>query len=197
MKKLFDDVSYQCSKEVTQSYSTSFSLATKLLDVSIRQDIYNVYGFVCFTDEIVDSFHDYHKEEIFNRFEADLEHALEHKISLNPILNSFQNTFHQYNIDRKLIDAFMRSMRWDLHKSTYLTEEDYKAYIYGSADVVGLMCIPPEGEPSTKYFREMSDLNKSLNLDYLSMGMSSDYLEAAKNNATHLRIGSNIFGSRI
>ena len=111
MKKLFDDVSYQCSKEVTQSYSTSFSLATKLLDISIRQDIYNVYGFVRFADEIVDSFHDYHKEELFNRFEVDLEHALEHKISLNPILNSFQNTFHQYNIDRKLVDAFMRSMR--------------------------------------------------------------------------------------
>ena len=77
MKKLFDDVSYQCSKEVTQSYSTSFSLATKMLDPSIRQDIYNIYGFVRFADEIVDSFHDYPKEELFNRFEADLEHAIE------------------------------------------------------------------------------------------------------------------------
>ena len=128
MKKLFDNVSYQCSKEVTHSYSTSFSLATKMLDVSIRQDIYNVYGFVRFADEIVDSFHDFNKEELFNRFEADLEHALEDKISLNPILNSFQSTFHQYNIDRKLVDAFMRSMRWDLLKST--PTEDYKAYIW-------------------------------------------------------------------
>ena len=141
MKKLFDDVSYQCSKGVTQSYSTSFSLATKMLNPSIRQDIYNIYGFVRFADEIVDSFHDYPKEELFNRFEADLAHAIEDKISLNPILNSFQKTFHQYNIDRLLVDAFMRSMRWDLHKSTYLTDEDYKAYIYGSADVVGLMCL--------------------------------------------------------
>ena len=141
MKKLFDDVSYHCSKEVTQSYSTSFSLATKMLGASIRQDIYNVYGFVRFADEIVDSFHNFSKEELFNRFEADLEHAIENKISLNPILNSFQKTYHQYNIDRELVDAFMRSMRWDLHKSTYLTEEDYKAYIYGSADVVGLMCL--------------------------------------------------------
>ena len=141
MKKLFDEVSYYCSKEVTQSYSTSFSLATKMLDASIRQDIYNVYGFVRFADEIVDSFHDYSKEELFNRFEADLDHAIEHKISLNPILNSFQNTFHRYDIDRELVTAFMRSMRWDLHKSTYLTNEDYKAYIYGSADVVGLMCL--------------------------------------------------------
>lgn len=141
MKKLFDDVSYQCSKEVTQSYSTSFSLATKMLNPSIRQDIYNIYGFVRFADEIVDSFHDYPKEELFNRFEADLEHAIKDQISLNPILNSFQKTLHHYSIDRELVNAFMRSMRWDLHKSTYLTDEDYKAYIYGSADVVGLMCL--------------------------------------------------------
>ena len=141
MKKLFDDVSYQCSKGVTNSYSTSFSLATKMLQPSIRKDIYNIYGFVRFADEIVDSFHDYPKEDLFNRFEQDLDHALSDRISLNPILNSFQHTFHNYNIDRSLVDAFMRSMRWDLHKSVYLTDEDYKAYIYGSADVVGLMCL--------------------------------------------------------
>lgn len=141
MKELFDDISYQCSKGVTKSYSTSFSLATKMLDPKIRRDIYNIYGFVRFADEIVDSFHDYPKEDLFNRFEQDLEHALRDKISLNPILNSFQHTFHNYGIDRKLVDAFMRSMRWDLHKSVYLTDEDYKAYIYGSADVVGLMCL--------------------------------------------------------
>ena len=141
MKKLFDDVSYQCSKGVTNSYSTSFSLATKMLQPSIRKDIYNIYGFVRFADEIVDSFHDYPKEDLFNRFEQDLDHALNDRISLNPILNSFQHTFHNYSIDRSLVDAFMRSMRWDLHKSVYLTNEDYKAYIYGSADVVGLMCL--------------------------------------------------------
>ena len=141
MKKLFDQVSYQCSKEVTESYSTSFSLATKMLDTSIRSDIYNIYGFVRFADEIVDSFHDYPKEELFNRFEQDLNLAIEQKISLNPILNAFQHSFHKYSIDRTLVNAFMRSMRWDLSKKTYLTDEDYKAYIYGSADVVGLMCL--------------------------------------------------------
>ncbi|MDB2702695.1 phytoene/squalene synthase family protein [Flavobacteriaceae bacterium] len=141
MKKLFDEVSFQCSKGVTESYSTSFSLATKMLDKSIRSDIYNIYGFVRFADEIVDSFHDYPKEELFNRFEEDLNLAIENKISLNPILNAFQHSFHKYAIDRTLVDAFMRSMRWDLSKKTYLTEEDYKAYIYGSADVVGLMCL--------------------------------------------------------
>jgi phytoene/squalene synthetase len=112
-----------------------------MLSKSIRQDIYNIYGFVRFADEIVDSFHDYNKVDLFNKFEADLELALKDKISLNPILNAFQYTFHLYNIDKALVDAFMNSMRTDLHKSKYLTNEEYKAYIYGSADVVGLMCL--------------------------------------------------------
>ncbi|WP_298536659.1 phytoene/squalene synthase family protein [uncultured Algibacter sp.] len=141
MKSLFDSVSYRSSKIVTKTYSTSFSLATKMLYSSIRGDIYNIYGFVRFADEIVDTFHDYDKEMLFNRFTEDLELALKNKISLNPILNSFQHTFHKYNIDKSLVDAFMQSMRLDLHKTDYLTDEEYKAYIYGSADVVGLMCL--------------------------------------------------------
>lgn len=141
MKALFDTVSYTCSKITTQSYSTSFSLATKMLATSIRQDIYNIYGFVRFADEIVDTFHDYNKEELFNKFENDLELALVNKISLNPILNAFQHTYHNYNLDKAHVDAFMHSMRLDLHKSTYLTDKEYKNYIYGSADVVGLMCL--------------------------------------------------------
>lgn len=116
-------------------------MSTKMLAPSIRQDIYNIYGFVRFADEIVDSFHNYDKETLFNRFEADLKHALEEKISLNPILNSFQETVHKYTIDRTSIDAFMNSMRLDLSKSIYKTEEEYNNYIYGSADVVGLMCL--------------------------------------------------------
>ena len=156
MKSLFDDVSKSCSKIVTKSYSTSFSLATKMLAPSIRQDIYNIYGFVRFADEIVDSFHDYNKEELFEKFEADLIHALENKISLNPILNAFQHTYHQNNIDYKLVEAFMNSMKMDLHKSKYLTNEEYKAYIYGSADVVGLMCLKVfvKGDEE-KYFQLM------------------------------------------
>ncbi|WP_303319053.1 phytoene/squalene synthase family protein [Flavivirga abyssicola] len=141
MKLLFDTVSYNCSKLVTKTYSTSFSLATKMLSKSIRMDIYNIYGFVRFADEIVDSFHDYNKEQLFNKFSDDLELALKDKISLNPILNSFQHTFHKYSLDKNLVDAFMKSMRMDLHKTKYLTEEEYRAYIYGSADVVGLMCL--------------------------------------------------------
>ena len=141
MKALFDSVSHQCSKAVTKSYSTSFSLATKMLAGTIRQDIYNIYGFVRLADEIVDSFHDYDKEILFNQFERDMELSLIQKISLNPILNSFQETYHKYNIDRHLVNSFMKSMRLDLHKNDYLTNEEYREYIYGSADVVGLMCL--------------------------------------------------------
>ncbi|NCT17770.1 MAG: phytoene synthase [Flavobacteriaceae bacterium CG_4_8_14_3_um_filter_34_10] len=141
MKSIFDTVSNKCSKTVTQSYSTSFSLATKMLAPSIRQDIYNIYGFVRFADEIVDSFHDYDKKTLFNRFSQELENALEDKISLNPILNSFQHTVLKYGIEKHLITSFMQSMQMDLTKKKYLTQDEYKAYIYGSADVVGLMCL--------------------------------------------------------
>ncbi|MDX1314907.1 MAG: phytoene/squalene synthase family protein [Eudoraea sp.] len=141
MKAIFDRVSYECSKTVTESYSTSFALATRMLAPSIRKDIYNIYGFVRFADEIVDTFHTYDKVELFKEFEKDLDRAIDNKISLNPILNSFQHTYHQYGIPRHLVDAFMKSMRMDLTKTDYRTQEEYKEYIYGSADVVGLMCL--------------------------------------------------------
>ena len=141
MKNLFDRVSEQCSQLVTKTYSTSFSTATSLLAPSVRSHIFNIYGFVRFADEIVDSFHDYDKEQLFKNFERELAEALEYKISLNPILNSFQHTYHTFNIDYDLVAAFMKSMRMDLTKSTYRSVEEYKEYIYGSADVVGLMCL--------------------------------------------------------
>lgn len=141
MKSIFDQVSFDCSQNVTKTYSTSFSSAVKMLAPSIRQDIYNIYGFVRFADEIVDSFHDYNKEELFALFEKDLELALKNKISLNPILNAFQHTIYKYNIPNDLINAFIKSMKLDLTKTEYTTELEYKEYIYGSADVVGLMCL--------------------------------------------------------
>ncbi len=141
MKSTFDKVSYQCSKLVTEEYSTSFALATKMLASSIRKDIYNIYGFVRFADEIVDTFHDYDKSLLFNKFEEELEASLKDRISLNPILNSFQATFHEYKIPMHLVASFMKSMRMDLTKSIYKTDQEYKDYIYGSADVVGLMCL--------------------------------------------------------
>ena len=141
MKNLFDSVSEDCSRIVTQRYSTSFSMATKLLGNSIRPHIYNIYGFVRFADEIVDTFHSFPKKALLDRFENDLYQALEEKISLNPILNSFQHTVHENNIDVDLIAAFLKSMRQDLSKQVYATREEYQEYIYGSADVVGLMCL--------------------------------------------------------
>ncbi|MFM2395146.1 MAG: hypothetical protein RLZZ546_3129, partial [Bacteroidota bacterium] len=116
MKTLFDTVSHKCSKIVTTSYSTSFSSAVKMLAPSIRQDIYNIYGFVRFADEIVDSFNDYNQHDLLNKFEIELNDTLNHKISLNPILNSFQETFHKYEISMDLVEAFMKSMKLDLSK---------------------------------------------------------------------------------
>ena len=141
MKAIYDHVSHQCSRNVTRAYSTSFALATRMLAPSIRKDIYNIYGFVRLADEIVDSFHSYDKTSLFNRFEASLYESLNEKISLNPILNAFQHTYHRYGIPDHLVCSFMKSMRMDLHKTDYRTEAEFKEYIYGSADVVGLMCL--------------------------------------------------------
>ena len=141
MKALFDKISFDCSRNVTRTYSTSFSAAVKMLAPSIRQDIYNIYGFVRLADEIVDSFHDYDKEQLFALFENDLDNALRDGISLNPVLNAFQHTAVKYGIGRNLVNAFMTSMRLDLVKKDYHTFEEYNEYIYGSADVVGLMCL--------------------------------------------------------
>ena len=155
MKEIFDKVSYECSKRVTKTYSTSFSMATKLLSKSIRKDIYNIYGFVRFADEIVDSFHNFNKSELFNSFAEDLDKALLNKISLNPILNSFQHTYHKYSIDRELVDSFMKSMRMDLKKKKYSTVKEYKEYIYVSADVVGLMCLKVFVQGNEKQFQKL------------------------------------------
>ncbi len=162
MKQIFDNVSLACSETVTRSYSTSFSTATRMLAPSIRKDIHNIYGFVRFADEIVDTFHNYDKESLFERFEKDLEHALNDRISLNPILNSFQHTFHNYGIEKHLVDSFMDSMRLDLSKSKYLTEAEYKNYIYGSADVVGLMCLTVFVNGDRKKYDELKECAMSL-----------------------------------
>lgn len=162
MKSLFDTVSRSCAKVVTQSYSTSFASATKMLSPTIRQDIYNIYGFVRFADEIVDSFHEYDKPVLFERFEQDLENALTDKISLNPILNAFQETYHKYGIDKAHVDAFMKSMRLDLTKSDYLTDAEYKEYIYGSADVVGLMCLTVFVKGDKKQYQSLKESAMSL-----------------------------------
>ena len=140
MKKLFDELSYKVSKATTQQYSTSFSLGILALSSKIRNPIYAIYGYVRLADEIVDSFHGYDKQKLLSRFREETSEALEEKISLNPILQSFQETVHQYQIDHNLITQFLKSMEMDLHKVDY-NSELYKEYILGSAEVVGLMCL--------------------------------------------------------
>jgi len=140
MKKIFDDLSYDISKTITKRYSTSFSLGILALRPSIRPAIYAIYGFVRLADEIVDSFHNYNKQTLLNRFKEQTTQALEEGISLNPILNSFQETVHKFKIDKPLIDQFLKSMEMDLHAVEYNTES-YNQYILGSAEVVGLMCL--------------------------------------------------------
>ncbi|TVZ55164.1 phytoene/squalene synthetase [Lutibacter sp. Hel_I_33_5] len=141
MKALFDQVSENCSKLVTNKYSTSFSLAVKMLSPKIRTAIYNIYGFVRFADEIVDTFHEYDKEDLLLDFENQYYAALHQGISLNPILNAFVATVKKYDITDDMVQSFLKSMKADLYKTTYKTQKEYDEYIYGSADVVGLMCL--------------------------------------------------------
>jgi len=140
MLSIFHEVSQACSKVTTERYSTSFSSAIRLLDSSIQTPIYNIYGFVRFADEIVDTFHDHDKDHLLAQFKKETYDAIERGISLNPILHSFQLTVNKYNIDPALIEAFFRSMEFDLDKNAY-DQVGYEEYIYGSAEVVGLMCL--------------------------------------------------------
>jgi phytoene/squalene synthetase len=140
MINLFHDLSQQCSKETTERYSTSFSSAIKLLHQDLRGPIFNIYGFVRFADEIVDTFHQYNKAELLIEFKRDTYLAIERGISLNPILHSFQLTVNKFGISHELIEAFFVSMEMDLDKTSY-NSQGYKQYIYGSAEVVGLMCL--------------------------------------------------------
>lgn len=140
MKDLFDRVSIKCSRITTRTYSTSFSLGILCLKKELRDPIYAIYGFVRFADEIVDTFHQYNKNDLLQRFKSETWKAIEEGISLNPILNSFQKTVHQYNIDHSSIELFLRSMEMDLYRSKH-DQHSLKEYILGSAEVVGLMCL--------------------------------------------------------
>jgi len=141
MINLYTKISEMGSRTITREYSTSFSIAVSLLAPEIRQAVYNIYGFVRVADEIVDTFHDFPQEELLNRFEEDYRHAIKTGISSNPVLQAFQHSVNEYHIDIELIEAFMKSMRADLSKEDYETPEEIAEYIYGSADVVGLMCL--------------------------------------------------------
>jgi phytoene/squalene synthetase len=154
MKEVFDNLSFEISKLCTRTYSTSFTLGIRLLDKKYRDSIYNIYGYVRFADEIVDSFHEFDKRKLLNQFKIDTHKAIEDKISLNPILNSFQKTVNENKIDIELIDIFLNSMEMDLIKKTYNNDE-YQNYIVGSAEVVGLMCLKVFVEGDEKKYNEL------------------------------------------
>lgn len=140
MKALFDSTSYECSQLITKRYSTSFSLGILLFKPTIRPAIYAIYGFVRYADEIVDTFLEYPQKELLDEFEEEYYKSLDRKISMNPILNAFQEVVLKYKL-QPFVKDFLNSMRRDLSQTTYSSVEDYQEYIYGSADVVGLMCL--------------------------------------------------------
>jgi phytoene synthase len=154
MKEIYDSVSIACSKQTTRAYSTSFSLGIYCLDSRLRNPIYSIYGFVRFADEIVDSFHGYNKIELLTEFKEETWKAIDRKISLNPILNSFQHVVHKYNISRELIERFLQSMESDLTVNEH-SKDSYNQYIYGSAEVVGLMCLSVFTENNVELYQQL------------------------------------------
>jgi len=173
MMQLFHEVSNECSRITTRRYSTSFSSAIKLLHKSLQQDIYNIYGFVRFADEIVDTFHAYNKKDLLNEFREETYAAIERKISLNPILHSFQQTVHLYNIDICLIDTFFHSMELDLNKKQY-DKTAYSQYIYGSAEVVGLMCLYIFCEGNQNLYDELKGYAQNLGAAFQKVNFLRD-----------------------
>jgi phytoene synthase len=173
MLNIFHEVSQECSRITTEKYSTSFSSSIRLLHKDLRVPIFNIYGFVRFADEIVDTFHGFDKATLFNEFKVATYQAIERKISLNPILHSFQLTVNQYHIDLKLIDAFLYSMELDLNKRAY-DRSGYEEYIYGSAEVVGLMCLSVFCEGNKSEYEKLRPSAKSLGAAFQKVNFLRD-----------------------
>ena len=171
--QLFHNVSERCSRATTEQYSTSFFSAIKLLHTDLRQPIFNIYGFVRFADEIVDTFHEFDKNALLAQFKKETYDAIERGLSLNPILHSFQMTVNAYDIDLGLIEAFFRSMEMDLEKKAY-DAEGYKDYIYGSAEVVGLMCLYVFCEGNKALYEKLKDSAKALGAAFQKVNFLRD-----------------------
>jgi 15-cis-phytoene synthase len=170
---LFHATSQLCSKITTEIYSTSFSSAIKLLHKDLRTPIYNIYGFVRFADEIVDTFHGFDKQQLLKEFKTETYTAIDRGISLNPVLHSFQMAVNEYKIDKNLIDAFFKSMEWDLSKAKY-DAEGYAAYIYGSAEVVGLMCLHVFCEGDKMMYEQLKPSAQSLGAAFQKVNFLRD-----------------------
>lgn len=176
--ELFHTLSHKCSKFSTEIYSTSFSRAIKLLHKDLQPAIFNIYGFVRLADEIVDTFHLYNKKELLTEFKCETYYAIDRKVSLNPILHSFQITVNQYNIDKDLIDAFFESMEQDLYKNQY-DSTSFRRYVYGSAEAVGLICLYVFCEGNSQMFHDLTPYAQSLGAAFQKVNflrdMKSDY----------------------
>lgn len=173
MKAIYDSVSLACSVKTTRAYSTSFSLGIRFLHQDIRNPIYAIYGFVRFADEIVDTFHDYDKKALFERFREDTYMALDQRISLNPILNAFQETYHRYKIDKSHVDTFLKSMEMDLYESAH-DRESFETYVLGSAEVVGLMCLRVFTKGDDKFYNELYPQARALGAAFQKINFLRD-----------------------
>lgn len=174
MSNLYRDVSYKTSKLITSSYSTSFSIAVRFLQADLRKAIYSIYGFVRLADEIVDTFHKHDKKYLLGKFESDYYEAMEHGISLNPVLNAFQETVKRYKIHDDLIQAFLNSMKIDLFKNDHTTEAELNEYIYGSAEAVGLMCLRVYTEGDEMLYQELAGPAKKLGAAFQKVNFLRD-----------------------
>jgi phytoene/squalene synthetase len=183
MQELYRDTCLECSKVITQRYSTSFSLGIRAFDKKYRYPIYAVYGFVRYADEIVDTFHEFDKELLFKNFKADTYQAIAQKISLNPVLHSFQYAVNKYNIPHDLIEAFLHSMEMDIDKSKY-DPQQYNEYIYGSAEVIGLMCLMIFCEGDLKVYENLTPYARSLGAAFQKINflrdIKSDYYDRGR-----------------
>ena len=184
MKALFDQVSLKASKMVTNTYSTSFSLGIRMLNESVREPVYAIYGFVRFADEIVDSFEGYDKAALIADFRKQTDEAIDQRISLNPILNSFQHAVNHYSIDQWLIDAFFDSMEMDLEEQTY-DQATFEKYILGSAQVVGLMCLRVFCNGENAQYDSLKDGAMSLGSAFQKVNFLRD-IKADKDNLGRL-----------
>lgn len=174
----------QCSELITKNYSTSFSLGIRVFDKEFRNPIYGIYGFVRFADEIVDTFHDHNKKELLDDFRKETFKAIEQKISLNPVLHSLQLVVNEFEIEHQLITDFLDSMKMDLFKTTYESKEIYNKYIYGSAEVVGLMCLKIFSKRDKKLYDQLAPYAKSLGAAFQKINflrdMNSDLQERGR-----------------
>ncbi len=183
MDKLYNAVAYQCSRDITKAYSTSFTLGIRTLDKHYHSSIYAIYGFVRLADEIVDTFHESNKNELIKRFEEDTQKAIQEQISLNPVLHAFQDVVNHYDIPLYYIDAFLRSMKMDLTYSSY-DSPLFEEYIYGSAEVVGLMCLKVFCQGNEERFKKLEEPAKKLGAAFQKVNflrdMKSDYFERGR-----------------